>query len=60
MTILITGVAGFIGFNYAKFLLDKSKNNPESKDDYYGLRRECNGAKTLREFLIENGIKDFN
>ena len=37
-------------------LLDKSKNNPQSKDDYYGLRRECNGTKTLRKFLIENGI----
>ena len=37
-------------------LLDKSKNNPDSDDDYFGLRRECNGTKTLREFLVEKGI----
>ena len=41
MTILITGVAGFIGFNYAKFLLEKSKTHKivgiDNFDTYYSV-----------------------
>lgn len=36
---------------------DKARNNPNSKDPYYGFRRECSGDKTLRQFFQENGIE---
>ena len=39
MQILITGVAGFIGFNLAKFLLDKkiSIYGVDNINDYYSV-----------------------
>ena len=53
MTILITGVAGFIGFNYAKFLLDKSKKYKiiglDNFDNYYSV-----SYKKKRIFLLKN------
>lgn len=35
---------------------DKAKNATHTEKPYYGFRRECDGEKTLRQFLIENGI----
>ena len=35
-------------------LLDKSRVAPGAPHIKYGLRRECDGDKTLREFFAEN------
>jgi len=37
-------------------VLDKAKNCPDVNSDYYGFRTECNGEKTLRQFLVEKGL----
>ena len=37
-------------------LLDKSREAPGADVPKYGLRIECDGEKTLREFFAENGM----
>ena len=52
MQILITGVAGFIGFNFAKFLLDKkiSIYGVDNINDYYSVSLKKNRLKELKKF----------
>lgn len=59
MTILITGVAGFIGFNYAKFLLDKSKTHKivgiDNFDTYYSVsykKKRISFLKKYKNFIF--------
>jgi len=54
MNILITGVAGFIGFNYAKFLLDKSKKYKiigiDNFDTYYSVSYKKKRITFLKKY----------
>jgi len=68
MTILITGVAGFIGFNYAKFLLDKSKKYKiigiDNFDNYYSVSYKKKRISFLNKyknfFFYKVDIKNYN
>jgi len=67
MNILITGVAGFIGFNYAKFLLDKSKKYKiigiDNFDTYYSVSYKKKRITFLKKyknfFFYKIDIKNF-
>ena len=68
MTILITGVAGFIGFNYAKFLLEKSKKYKiigiDNFDTYYSVSYKKKRISLLKKyknfFFYKVDIKNYN
>ena len=68
MTILITGVAGFIGFNYAEFLLDKSKKYKiiviDNFDNYYSVSYKKKRISFLNKyknfFFYKVDIKNYN
>ena len=40
-------------------ILDKSKNCDGVDYPYYGLRRECDGNISLREFLVSKGFDEY-
>ena len=52
MKILITGVAGFIGFNFAKFLLQKNFKivGIDNLNDYYSIKLKRDRIKELKKF----------
>ena len=53
MKILITGVAGFIGFNFSKFLLEKTNLNIVGVDninDYYSVNIKKKKIKSIKKF----------
>ncbi len=56
MKILITGVAGFIGFNFSKFLLEKTNFDVVGVDNlnnYYSVnvkKKRLNVLKKLKKF----------
>ena len=56
MKILITGVAGFIGFNFANFLLSKDKNikiiGIDNLNNYYSvkLKKRISKLKSYNKF----------
>lgn len=57
MKILITGAAGFIGFNFINFLLKKNKNihviGVDNLNDYYSVilkRKRLQSLKTFKKF----------
>ena len=58
MKILITGVAGFIGFNFANFLLSKNKNikiiGIDNLNNYYSVKLK---KKRLNKLKIYNKFK---
>ena len=70
MKILITGVAGFIGFNFAKYLLEKKYKiiGLDNLNDYYDVNLKKRRLKQLFKFsnfkfykvdLIEKDWKNF-
>ena len=52
MKILITGIAGFIGFNFAKFLLEKKYKiiGIDNLNDYYDVNLK---KEDLNNYLIQ-------
>ena len=56
MKILITGAAGFIGYNFSKYLLDKTNYNiigVDNINDYYSVKikkKETRGLKRYKNF----------
>ena len=59
MKILITGVAGFIGFNFAKHLLSKKYNiyGIDNFDNYYSPKFKHLRIKELKKsknFILKN------
>ena len=51
MKILITGACGFIGFNFANFLLKNSKNyivGIDNLNNYYSVKLKKNRLKILK------------
>ncbi len=61
MKILITGVAGFIGFNLAKFFLEKNKKikivGIDNLDNYYSVRLKKDRVKNINKFRNFKFIK---
>ena len=59
MKILITGIAGFIGFNFAKFLLEKKYKiiGIDNLNDYYDVNLKKRRLKQLFNSKISNFIK---
>ena len=61
MKILITGVAGFIGFNLAKFFLEKKNNikiiGIDNLDDYYSVKLKKDRIKNIKKFKNFKFIK---
>ena len=57
MKILITGVAGFIGFSFAEYLLKKNNKfkvyGIDNLDDYYSVKLK------KKDFIYLNNIKIF-
>ena len=53
MKILITGVAGFIGFNFAKHLLQKKYEvfGIDNFDNYYSVKFKFSNEKSFWPFL---------
>ncbi len=52
MKILVTGAAGFIGFNFAKFLLEKNIQiiGIDNLNDYYSVKLKIDRVKKLKKF----------
>ena len=54
MNILITGSAGFIGYNYSKYILNHSKHKKvigfDNLNDYYAVSIKKNGIKDLKKY----------
>ncbi len=52
MKILVTGAAGFIGFNFAKFLLEKNIKiiGIDNLNDYYSVKLKIDRVKKLKKF----------
>ena len=60
MKILVTGAAGFIGFNFSKFLLEKTSFDVigvDNLNDYYSVKVKKSRLKVLKEFTNFNFIK---
>ena len=61
MKILITGVAGFIGFNLAKFFLETNKKikiiGIDNLDDYYSVKLKKDRIKNINKFKNFKFIK---
>ena len=61
MKILITGVAGFIGFNLAKFFLEKNKKikivGIDNLDNYYSVRLKKDRVRNINKFRNFKFIK---
>ena len=59
MKILVTGVAGFIGFNLSKFLLDKKFKviGLDNINNYYSINLKKDRLKNLSGMIILNFIK---
>lgn len=60
MKILVTGVAGFIGFNFSKFLLEKTNFDiigVDNLNDYYSVNVKKSRLKVLKESKKFNFIK---
>ena len=53
MNILITGVAGFIGYNFANYLLNKNKKiniiGIDNLNDYYSVKYKSLRLKKLKK-----------
>ena len=68
MSILVTGCAGFIGFNLCNALLKKNKNSKiygvDNLNNYYDIQLKKNRLKLLKEknnfFFKKLDIKDKN
>ena len=53
MNILITGSAGFIGYNYSKYILNHSKHKVigfDNLNDYYAVKIKKNRIKDLKKY----------
>ena len=60
MKILVTGAAGFIGFNFSKFLLEKTSFDVigvDNLNDYYSVKVKKSRLKVLKKFTNFNFIK---
>ena len=59
MKVLITGCAGFIGFNFSKYLLEKKYSvvGIDNINDYYSISLKKNRLKELKKFKKFNFFK---
>ena len=60
MRILITGAAGFIGFNFAQYLLKNSNHQIiglDNLNNYYSIKVKKNRLKKLKKYKKLNFIK---